>query len=184
MPLDATVGGVNANSYLTVAEADALNLTRPNYGAGSEAARWTAATTTQKEQALISATDDIDAHIRVGLPWDNDQRLRFPRAIDINEADAAFVPWRVKHATYEQAVYLLANQAMLEQAAMRRARQLFSFDEDGLSGSVALNSQTGLLAPQAELLLAPLVQLSTSRTRVGSIRVRSRYAEPLAVSVE
>lgn len=183
MPLDATVGGASANSYLTIAEADALNANRLNYGDRSQAALWAAAVTDTKDDALISATDDIDAYVRTGAIWDADQRLRFPRAIDVDAAAVPFVPWKVKHAVFEQALYLLANQELLEQAQKRRARQMFSFSEGDVSGSIALDSQVGLLSAEAERLLGGYVQTATSRTRIGSVRVRSKYAAPAAVTI-
>lgn len=182
MVLDATVGGSAANSYLTLAAANLLNLDR----LGPQAARWAAATDSDREKALIQATIDIDALVHVGLPWDNDQALRFPRAVDINETGVTFIPPRIGRATYEQAAYLLSNAELLDKAASRRARGLYSFDEDGgPSGTLALDSQLGLIAPRAQALLTGFVATTAAgRGRIGSVRLRSRFATPTYTSLD
>lgn len=169
MALDATVGGAAANSYLTVAAADLLNGDR----LGSYAARWTAADAPTKEKALIQATADIDAFVHPAERWSDGQLLAFPRAIDVDDALAPFIPMRVQVATFEQALYLLVNIDQLERAATRRARGLYTFDEDeGPSGTLALDSQLGLLAPRAEALLTSFVG-SARGGYVGSMRIKS-----------
>lgn len=170
MVLDATVGGSAANSYLDVAAADLLNADR----LGSFAATWAAADTTTKEKALIQATADIDANVRAVAPWHDDQLLLFPRSIDVDDDDLPFLPPRVRQATYEQAIYLVANIDLLEDAARRRARGMFSFDEEGgPSGSIVLDGRIGLLAPRADQLLSSFVATSGSAGYVGSMRIKS-----------
>lgn len=76
--LDATVGGANANSFTTVAEADAYhnNLLY--------ASAWTSATVDDKARALITATrlivDAINIDGWLGYPVDTVQRLPYPRS--------------------------------------------------------------------------------------------------------
>lgn len=183
MVLDATVGGVSADSYIDVATADALNANR----LGPQATRWSAATEATKEKALKQATIDIDARVSVGLPWDDDQALRFPRAVDVDELDAPFILTRIQRATYEQAAYLLSNAELLDDAARRRARGLFSFDEDNLSGTLSTNPLLGLLAPAAEALLTGYIVSSAesgASRRVTSIKVHSRYSRPTVLSLD
>lgn len=183
MALDATVGGESADSYIDVATADSLNADR----LGPQAARWAAAATADKEKALKQATVDIDARISIGLPWDDDQALRFPRAVDVDDLDAPFILPRIKRATYEQAAYLLSNIELLDDAARRRARGLFSFDEDDLSGTLAVSGQLGLLAPAAEALLAGFIATtaeSGASRRVTSMKVHSRYSRPTVASLD
>lgn len=55
MALDATIAGAAANSYLTVAEADARAANDPISGE-----TWQAAALDEKERALVTATDDVD----------------------------------------------------------------------------------------------------------------------------
>lgn len=185
MALDATVAGESANSYLTVADADSLNAER----LGPQASTWAAAVNADKEKALIQATVDIDARVNVGVAYDDDQALRFPRAVDVDEANVAFIPTRIARATYEQAAYLLANSRLLDEAAARRARGMFSFsEEEGPSGSITLDGTIGLLAPRAEALLRAFGLAGTPGVagggRIGSVRVRSRYAGPSYTSLD
>lgn len=179
MALDYTVGGAAATSYLSVAAADELNADR----LGPQASTWAAAADGEKEKALIQATADIDGAVVVGLPYSIDQALRFPRAIDVDVDDAPLIPSRVARATYEQAAYLLANAQLLDDAAARRARGMYTFDEPEVSGTIALDGKLGLLAPRAEALLTGFFSIATAN-RLSSIRVRSRYARPTAVSLE
>jgi hypothetical protein len=74
MALDTTVGGANANSYATLAEADAYNAAHP-YGS-----TWTG-TDPQKEAALIIATLVLDGWPRswTGTAVDGVQALTWPR---------------------------------------------------------------------------------------------------------
>ena len=173
MVLDATVGGSAANSYLDVAAADALNGNR----LGDFAAAWAAADTATKEKALIQATADIDANVRVVVaPWDDDQALLFPRLVDVDDADLPYVVGRVRQATYEQAIYLVANLHLIEDAARRRARGMFSFDEEGgPSGTITMDSLIGHLAPRAESLLSSFTGIAGGGY-VGSMRIRSAMA--------
>lgn len=129
MPLDTTPGGALSDSYLAVADADAL----AGRDLGPEAAKWLAATGDQKEAALRRATRDLDAYLRTG--WRRfmlGQALLFPRSIDINGA-GAFIPLNLRLATYEQATYVLANAATMDRAATRKARQVQSASEPNAS---------------------------------------------------
>jgi hypothetical protein len=166
--IDATVAGANADSYLTVAEADAFAAVR----LGRFAARWLDAgtTTDNKEDALKQATSDVDAFVRVGPRFSTTQALIFPREIDeLN--DVPFLPKRVKEATYEQAAYVLATANLQDDAADRRARGLFSFSEDNLGGTVAVDPNFGRLAPRAEQLLRSV--FTTRAAYSGSVPVKS-----------
>lgn len=82
MALDATVGGANADSYLSVAAADLL----ASADVGRAATTWAALTTTTdlKERALKRATREIDAFLRTsGAARFAATQLRlYPRAVD------------------------------------------------------------------------------------------------------
>jgi hypothetical protein len=171
--IDATIAGASANAYLTVADADALNGDRN----GRQATIWSAATNEQKENALIEATFLLDAISRVSAPYSTVQALSFPRAVDVDTALDPFLPSRLRTATYEQASYLLANQKLLDDAASRRARQLFTFDEDGISGSISADPLLGLIAPKAQMLLSSMAA-TAGGDRVGSIQLRSKLWQP------
>lgn len=99
MALDATVGGPNANSYLTVAEADAYFATR------LFSSLWTAAVTATKEAALIQATRMLDA--KVTQPWTAAQLpdgFTIRRVSTLGADQQSFVVWNGSPATAEQAL--------------------------------------------------------------------------------
>lgn len=68
-------GGPLSNTYVNLTDADSY-ITNAIY----DSAAWTAATTTQREIALIEATIAIDRANYLGSRYFPDQRLRFPRA--------------------------------------------------------------------------------------------------------
>jgi hypothetical protein len=107
--LVATAGATNANSYITVADADTY------HDAHLYASTWTAATTANKTIGLIWATRLIDAAYEfVGEIASDTQALRWPRA-----------------ATYDRDGRLLANDAIpaeLENATAELARHLLAAD--------------------------------------------------------
>lgn len=170
MALDTTVGGAAADSYLTVAEADAL--------AGSLrfpfATEWIAETDQPtKEAKLRQAAIDIGAYVRVGAPYLVGQALTFPRETDLDASDDPLIPGAVQRAQAMQAAYLLENAKTIENAATRRARGMFSFSDDDGSGSIAIDPTVGLLSPSAE---AELRSIAFGRgLAAGTIRVRTSY---------
>lgn len=129
MPLIATPGAANANSYVTVAEADAFAAERLNSDA------WTSATVLQKEAALITATRYIDALaapykklyptatppyyvIRphwTGKPATSTQALAWPRIgmkdLNGNDIPSDVIPKALKDATCEFAIQLLTTNS-------------------------------------------------------------------------
>lgn len=160
MPLDATVGGASANSYLTVAAADSLAAS----DIGANAQEWAAAPTDEKEAALIRASDEIDSHVgRVVSPFSATQALLFPRVEDVDAVGVAFLPARLRKAVYLQAAYLLKNATIIDQAAARRARGLVNFaNPDGTSGQLATDPGFGHLHPRVEALVGPLTEGAVS----------------------
>jgi len=103
--LVATVGSASANAYATTTDADTYFDERLN------ASAWTAATTDDKERALIMATRRLDQERFVGEKSATAQALEWPRqdALDKDgeEYDTATIPAPVKQATYELALRLL-----------------------------------------------------------------------------
>lgn len=147
MALDATPAGASADSYLSVATADAL----AGNDLGGFVDEWLAAVLAMKEKALKTATRMIDAYI-VGddlSPYADTQSLLFPRSWDTSTAGAPIIPKRLAFATYEQAKHLIANAEQLEAAATRRARGLTSFSEPNVSGSISENPDLGRISQQA-----------------------------------
>ena len=114
MPLaiTATVGSATANSYVTVADADAYLDARLN------ASEWTTATADTRARALVEAQAELQTLAWVGTRTDAVQALAWPREYAINpdapsDADLDLlpeptyldneIPLRVQHAQIELA---------------------------------------------------------------------------------
>lgn len=126
MALIATVGGSTSNSYVTLAEAETFFA---SHFLIAKTSTWATLSDGQKEAALKRATQQLDSLRILDTEYGSgalptalvayegyeltihrqmvNQRLQFPRNIDIDENDDAFVPQNVKDAQCEQAVYLL-----------------------------------------------------------------------------
>lgn len=108
--LDATVGGTAANSYLTVAEGDALAETRLG------TLTWSSATNADKTVALIQATRYMDTLEYIGSRTSTSQALSWPRSGavcgDKNYA-ADVIPAEVQEATFDLAEGLLNNPGLI-----------------------------------------------------------------------
>jgi hypothetical protein len=74
--LDATIGGANANSYLTLAAAQALI---DGFVEDDDVVAWASATTDQKNRALASATQRLDRERFLGARATDTQALQWPR---------------------------------------------------------------------------------------------------------
>jgi len=114
--LVATSGASNANSYCTVVEADAYN------EAHISGASWAAANTTQKEQALISATRLLDSYLSwqgtvatptQALQWPRESMMWMPGcsvcATNSAYIDPTVIPVQLKNATSEYGRLLLGG---------------------------------------------------------------------------
>lgn len=176
MTLDATVAGEDANSYLTVADADALAAA----DLGRNAALWLDDDTTDavKEAALQRATREIDGNFPATGRWvryDADQALLFPRPQDASGAPLTpYIHANLRLATYKQAAYLVANADLIDDAGARRARGLFSFSDSEGGGSVAIDPTFGLLAPEAQAYLSAL--RAGGRGTLVSVPIASSYS--------
>ncbi len=174
MALEATVGGPQSNSYVSLAEADAY------FAARLHAEAWDASSGSDREKALLTACRCIEAHrlqvhrrpyLYPGEPADTldrrydwlapvspDQALSFPRRRDQDRTGAYEIPQPVRDAQCEEALALLAQGA---EAARRQALQaagVTGFSVDGLSESYASGSGRQLLVSgEARVLLAPFV---------------------------
>jgi hypothetical protein len=104
------------SSYATVAEADAYFEDR------LDVAAWVSASSTQKAQALITATKFLDEFEWTGIAVSESQALAFPRIgtyfdprigyeIDL---DSTTTPTRIVTATYELAYHLINNDGLLD----------------------------------------------------------------------
>ena len=104
--IDATIKGANANSYVTLTEANSYFETVP------DSSTWTDKTDDQKNRSLISATRWIDGFVFYGDRCDSGQALKFPRnnyKIDNVELTCTTIPNNIKYAQFELA-RALANE--------------------------------------------------------------------------
>ena len=140
--INATIKDANANSYVTLTEANSYFETVP------DSSTWTNKTDDQKNRALISATRWIDSFVYYGDRCDDGQALKFPRnnyQVDGVELACTLIPQNIKYAQYELA-RALAN------------------DTDAITGT------TGKEGNISEAKLGDLaVKFSTSTQGVGSV---------------
>ena len=105
--INATIKDANANSYVTLTEANSYFETVP------DSSTWTNKTDDQKNRSLIAATRWIDSFVFYGDRCDDGQALKFPRnnyQVDGVELACSTVPNNIKYAQYELA-RALANDS-------------------------------------------------------------------------
>lgn len=167
--LITTAADADANSYLSVGEADAL----AGDDLGPEAAAWLAATTANKEAALKRATREVNGHLTSA--WDPFDRaaqrisnLRFPRSIDTDADGEPIIPREIELATYQQAIFVLKNAAVIANAAARRAQGVDTASEPNLSWSQGEDDST--LCGMARHYLSGFAVASAARGSPGGLR--------------
>ncbi len=123
--IDATVGGVNANSYLSLVDAQSMI---DGMVLSADVTAWGTATTDEKNRALVSAAQRLDRERFLGARSNDDQAMQWPRTgvrkpdTYINTYAVGFpfrittdyftdeeIPDQVKRAQVELAVYLNNN---------------------------------------------------------------------------
>lgn len=114
MTVEDGTGLTTANSYESVVNADAYHLARGN-------SSWAAATTANKETALVRSTQALDG--MYGRQWPgirltSDQSLDWPRddALDTDGYELTGVPQGIKDATCEGALVELGSAGALSAA--------------------------------------------------------------------
>ena len=98
--INATVKGENANSYVTLTEANSYFETVP------DSTTWDNKTVDKKNRSLIAATRWIDSFVYYGDRCDDGQALKFPRnnyQVDGVELACSKIPNNIKYAQYELA---------------------------------------------------------------------------------
>lgn len=184
-----TPGGASDNCYVTLAQATTY------FSLGLREETWDSYPSLLREQALIQATQDIEAlggpRVRedltrrarfVGVPYDDDasaQALHFPRTVDYDTA--VVIPDGVKRAVYEQAWWLLAQRAAggpLIDTDDLRARGVQNVSMDGTSVSLRATSVPAGIAPAAWTHIQPYVRVgyptSAGQTKT-TVRVTGGY---------
>lgn len=106
--LDATVGSVSANSYLSLDDA------QDYFDARLYSEAWTEAASGVQMQSLIMATRQLDEEFNWnGTKTDEDQSLEWPRSGAYDCSDklitSTVIPTEIKNATAEQALHLLKS---------------------------------------------------------------------------
>lgn len=124
--IDATVGSASANSYLTLAEADALVEAMV---LGTDAAQWDSGNTDSRNRALTAAAQRLDRERFLGARATDTQALQWPRTgvrkpdTYVNTYATGFpfrisddyftdteIPDQIQRAQVELAVYLHSNK--------------------------------------------------------------------------
>lgn len=112
--LVATPGAANANSYLTLVEAEAYA------NSDIDAAEWYTSTTDQKTRALITATRNLDMEGFVGTRTNATQALAWPRT-GVPTTEKTYttteIPTEIKLATWQLANSLIRGMVIGGQAA-------------------------------------------------------------------
>jgi len=110
--VDASIGGASSNSYLTIADADAIADLR----LGTLAWEGATVTTDDKGRALIAATAYLDQLSWIGAKASTSQALLWPRS-DVECGDkvygSAVIPSEVKAGTFDLANALLTTPTLL-----------------------------------------------------------------------
>lgn len=166
--LITTPGDEDANSYLSVADADVL----ATDDLGPEAVAWQAATAATKEAALKRATREVDSVMREVYP-ETTAPLLFPRGIDVDDAGDVFVPRAVVLATYQQAIFLVKNASVIAAANTRRARNVRSASEPNISYTQG-EDDVPTMSPQASGYLA---RMRATVRGIASVRLVAVEAE-------
>lgn len=162
MPLVATPGAANANSYATIAEIEAYIAEQVEQGT------WPSLTTPQKEGVAIMATRLLDAMPQAwtGSPAEATaavQALRWPRDGMFNRngqlISSAVIPADLKIAQAEFAKQLAVDASRLEDNDIEKLG-ITSIGVGSISLAFAQKDKTGLLVPenaQAELAVQNFV---------------------------
>lgn len=175
MTLIVTPGAADADSYLSLAEAD--ERAARELSTDPEAMAWGKTDAGDKEALLRRATNEIDVHVATGwAPYDEDQALLFPRELmDVDGAGEPFIPERIKQATFLQAIYIAKNKDVL--AAMNAHRSASGAADPDAAYSVDPAAGPSLISPRATHQLAGyrIAPKAGNRGSVGSARVSSGF---------
>ncbi len=156
-------GKTDATSYVSLADADAYWVDRGN-------ATWAAATNADKQIALISATEYLDARYMwsSGVKWSTGQALAWPRGGAYDRfgygIDDDVVPEPVKAACCQLAVRALSDDLMDDQS--QRLQQVKV--DNAFEATFAPSSDPGTHYTIVDALLYGLVSSSATVDLVRS----------------
>ena len=161
-------GKTDANSYLSVADADSYHADH------SASSTWAAADQAAKEKALRLATQYLDARCNGrwrGLQKTQGQALAWPRYSAVDDEGFAYdcdtLPQRLKDATAELALRVVGGDTLLadQSKAARLASSSVSVGPITKSVSYVGGLDPAKKYPLIEALMAPLVVAGSSLER-------------------
>jgi len=149
--LDATIGGANANTYVTLAEAETYFGDDPN-----RKAQWDAFSDIQKQQGLLLAGKHIERLELRDAPRATEQALHFPTGTTVDRQGQAYIPVAVQYAQIEWALSLLTRppQEQIDRASLQ-AQGVQAFSRAGISERLAKGAGAPALPPEAYAYLKP-----------------------------
>ncbi len=147
--IDAEVGGATANSFVTLAEAEAYFAERP------DASPWAAADGMTKERALLMAARMLERLRWHGARATATQALGWPRA-GAPGAEEGAVPRVIKDAQCEEALAWLRPE--LVHRRRLRAAGVTTAEIDGAREAYSPPATDELLSPDARMLLTGWVR--------------------------
>ncbi len=170
-------GIATANSYLTVAEADAILCVNPVMYA-----TWTALTAQQMDEYLVWASDYIDCYVQwFGTKTVPDSGLRWPRTgvcdCDGIEIGPNEIPDKLKTAVAQLAIFLTSSAAaqsggstsVVPPGIKRVKADVVEVEFFGDSEGGGSDTQDGsdLLPVNMKFLIRCLGKIATGRQRIG-----------------
>lgn len=184
MALVTTLAGYTSDSYDTVANADIYFAAHWD---ATKAAAWAALTSGQKEAAMrqaamvietlkfwqdsTDATVTFDSNLRkcIITPYETNQALSFPRNVDVDSTDTAYIPTDVKHAQFEQAIFLVSS--MNESTVQARMRGLTAERVRAGDVEVSQSYESGGATDSSSMLVAPVALMLLRKYIVKNSRV-------------
>ena len=177
--IDATIKGANANSYVTLAEANAYFETVP------DSSTWTNKTDDQKNRSLISATRWIDSFVFLGDRCDDGQALKFPRnnyQVDGVELSCTLIPNNIKYAQYELA-RALANDTGAITGTTGKDGNFSEVKLGDIQVKYNLSSQgTGSINNIFDVTTKPLIMDADTGGKIEHFELNVRSMERLGIS--
>ncbi|HEX8087662.1 MAG TPA: DnaT-like ssDNA-binding protein [Blastocatellia bacterium] len=160
MALDATAGGANSNSYLSVADADSYVAERVG-----DTSAWDV-DDAEKEKALISATRRLDQQDFKGCKTTREQALEWPR-YDVPDRsgwyyDSDAIPAPIKQAAAELALVLIGNPELLDDTGL----EYFDAISTGDTSITPKARQAGTLPAHVQRFLRGLTKGGAGVTRL------------------
>jgi len=148
------------NSYVSVETADAF------FNDRLDVAAWVSADSTVKAQALITASQMLNAVSWLGEATSETQILAFPRSGQYYDPmlgklislDGITIPQRIKQAAMEQAYHLLNNDGLLDETGSISRVKVGPIEVEGLK-----NAAAPLISQAAKSLYAPLLSRIPTR---------------------